>query len=120
MSTRVYLPDETGDVDVDKGGHEVLAVEAVHDASVTRDRVGKILRGNRSSARAFTTGQLEQLELIIFSKCRTTDMLSGWAKPVVRKVWSVDQQWSEGDPWWSAKCRLTKHFKFLDFKFSVS
>lgn len=72
MSTRVYLPDETGDVDVHKGGHEVLAVEAVHDASVTRDRVGKILTGNRSSARAFTTGhRLEQLDLIIFSKCRT-------------------------------------------------
>lgn len=54
---RVFiLPDETGDVDVHKGGHEVLAVEAVHDASVTRDRVGKILTGNRSSFYDWTTG----------------------------------------------------------------
>lgn len=38
------LPDEAGDVDVDEGGHEVLAVEPVHDAAVTRDGVGKILK----------------------------------------------------------------------------
>lgn len=38
------LPDEAGDVDVDEGGHEVLAVEPVHDAAVTRDGVGKILQ----------------------------------------------------------------------------
>lgn len=48
MLTDVLLcgvPDEAGDVDVDKGGHEVLAVESVHDATVTRDGVGKILKG---------------------------------------------------------------------------
>lgn len=55
-SVRGYVPDETGDVDVHEGGHEVLAVEAVHDASVTRDGVGKILRKHRGSARARGTG----------------------------------------------------------------
>lgn len=39
------VPDEAGDVDVDKGGHEVLAVESVHDSTVTRDGVGEILKG---------------------------------------------------------------------------
>lgn len=39
------VPDEAGDVDIDKGGHEVLAVESVHDATVTRDGVGEILKG---------------------------------------------------------------------------
>lgn len=38
------LPDEAGNVDVDESGHEVLAVETVHNAAVTRDGVGKILR----------------------------------------------------------------------------
>lgn len=55
-SARVYLPDEAGDVDVNKGGHEVLTVEPVHDASVTRDGVGKVLKPNRSSTRARMTG----------------------------------------------------------------
>lgn len=40
----VYSPDETSDVDVHKGGHEVLTVKPVHDASMARDRVGKILK----------------------------------------------------------------------------
>jgi len=36
-------PDETVDVDVDEGGHEELAVEPVHDATVARNDVTEIL-----------------------------------------------------------------------------
>lgn len=39
----MHLPDETSNVDINKCGHEVLAVESVHDAAMTRDSVGKIL-----------------------------------------------------------------------------
>lgn len=39
---RVGAPDKAGDVHVDKGGHQVLAVKAIHDASMTRNGVGKI------------------------------------------------------------------------------
>lgn len=39
----MHLPDETCNVDINKCGHEVLAVESVHDAAMTRDSVGKIL-----------------------------------------------------------------------------
>lgn len=44
----VASPDEAGDVDVDKRSHEVLAVESVHDAAVTWDGVGKVLRGRKT------------------------------------------------------------------------
>lgn len=40
---RIGAPDEAGDVNINEGGHEVLAVESVHDASVTWDGVGKVL-----------------------------------------------------------------------------
>ena len=36
------------DVDVDKGGHEELTVESVHDASMARDDVTKVLNLKRS------------------------------------------------------------------------
>lgn len=39
----VGAPDEASDVDIDECGHEVLAVESVHNATMTRDSVGKIL-----------------------------------------------------------------------------
>lgn len=39
----LVLPDEACNVDINKCGHEVLAVESVHDATVTWDSVGKIL-----------------------------------------------------------------------------
>lgn len=51
------LPDEAGDVDVDEGGHEVLAVEPVHDAAVTRDGVGKILKRVKKRGGKFPGGQ---------------------------------------------------------------
>lgn len=38
------LPDEAGNVDVSESCHQVLTVEAVHDAAVARNGVGKILR----------------------------------------------------------------------------
>lgn len=79
-STRVYLPDETGDVDVNEGGHEVLAVEPVHDASVTRDGVGKILKGDRSSRCACTTGSLS--EQLAFP---STLILNALLKPLAKK-----------------------------------
>lgn len=44
-SGAVCLPDEASNVDINKCGHEVLAVESVHNAAVTRDSVGKILKG---------------------------------------------------------------------------
>lgn len=43
--TDVCLPDEAGNVDINKCCHEVLAVESVHYATMTRDSVGKILKG---------------------------------------------------------------------------
>lgn len=44
------LPDEACNVNVNKCGHEILAVESVHDAAVTRDRVGKILKGEKKDS----------------------------------------------------------------------
>lgn len=35
--------DEAGDVDVDEGGHQELAVESVHNATVPRDHVAEVL-----------------------------------------------------------------------------
>lgn len=35
--------DEAGDVHVDEGGHEELAVEPVHDAAVAGDHVAEVL-----------------------------------------------------------------------------
>ena len=35
--------DERGDVDVDESGHQELAVEPVHDPTVTGDQVTKVL-----------------------------------------------------------------------------
>lgn len=43
------LPDEAGNVDIDKCGHYVLAVKSVHNASVTRYGVGKILKEEKTS-----------------------------------------------------------------------
>lgn len=42
------LPDEASNVNIYKCGHEVLAVESVHNAAMTRDSVGKILKGKRT------------------------------------------------------------------------
>lgn len=43
-ATSRLLPDEAGDVDVREGGHQVLAVESIHDAAVSRDGAGKVLQ----------------------------------------------------------------------------
>lgn len=45
--SRAHPPDEAGDVHVDKGGHQVLAVKAIHDPPVARDGVGKVLAEQR-------------------------------------------------------------------------
>lgn len=37
------LPDEAGYVDMREGGHQVLTVEAIHDAAVSWDGAGKVL-----------------------------------------------------------------------------
>lgn len=42
-STSRPAPDKAGDVHIDEGGHQVLAVKAIHDASMTRNGIGKIL-----------------------------------------------------------------------------
>ena len=42
-------PYEAVDVDVDEGGHEELAVEPVHDATVPRNYVSKILNNMKHS-----------------------------------------------------------------------
>lgn len=39
--------DEAVDVDVDEGGHEELAVEPVHDATVAGNDVTEILEWNK-------------------------------------------------------------------------
>ena len=46
---RARRPDEAVDVDVDEGGHEELAVEPVHDATVPRNYVPKILNEMKHS-----------------------------------------------------------------------
>lgn len=43
--------DEAGNVDVDKCGHQELAVESVHDASVSGDHVSEILKSDASMKR---------------------------------------------------------------------
>lgn len=40
----ICLPNEASNVDINKCGHEVLAVKSVHNASVTWDGVCKILK----------------------------------------------------------------------------
>lgn len=42
------LPDEAGYVDVREGGHQVLAVESIHDAAVSGDGAGKVLQQRHS------------------------------------------------------------------------
>lgn len=44
----VRTSDKAGDIDVCEGGHQVLAVEAVHDAAVARDGIGKVFDFKRS------------------------------------------------------------------------
>lgn len=43
------LPNEAGYVDVREGGHQVLTVEAIHDAAVSWDGAGKVLQGGIAS-----------------------------------------------------------------------
>lgn len=43
----LFLPDEAGYVDVCEGGHQVLTVEPVHDAAVSGDGVGEVLKERR-------------------------------------------------------------------------
>lgn len=42
------LPDEAGNVDINKCGHEVLTVKPIHNATMTRDSVGKILKAQKT------------------------------------------------------------------------
>lgn len=44
------LPDEAGYVDVREGGHQVLAVESIHDAAMSGDGAGKVLQRSDSGA----------------------------------------------------------------------
>ena len=39
---RIGRLDEADDVHVDEGGHQILAIEAVHNASVAGDHVAKV------------------------------------------------------------------------------
>lgn len=43
MERYYTIPDKTGDVYIDKGGHQILAVKAIHDTSVARNGIGKVL-----------------------------------------------------------------------------
>lgn len=43
----LFLPDEAGYIDVCEGGHQVLTVEPIHDATVAGDGVGKVLKKRR-------------------------------------------------------------------------
>lgn len=44
----VCLPDEAGNVDINKCCHEVLTVKPIHNATMTRDSVGKILKAQKT------------------------------------------------------------------------
>lgn len=44
------LPNEASNVDINKCGHEVLAVKSVHNASMTWDGVCKILKEDDTMA----------------------------------------------------------------------
>lgn len=48
--TSSVLPNEAGYVDVREGGHQVLTVEAIHDAAVSWDGAGKVLQAEQSRA----------------------------------------------------------------------
>ena len=37
------VPDKTGNVHVDKGSHQILAVKAIHDAAMAGNGIGKVL-----------------------------------------------------------------------------
>lgn len=43
MQRERHVPDKAGDVHIDKGGHQILAIKAIHDASVARNSIGKVL-----------------------------------------------------------------------------
>ena len=49
--------DEAVDVDVDEGGHEELAVEPVHDATVAGNDVTEILEWNKKMMQHFIFSQ---------------------------------------------------------------
>lgn len=55
--TSQLLPDEAGDIDVGEGGHQVLAVESVHDAAVSRDGAGKVLQQSDNGTDVKQTGR---------------------------------------------------------------
>ena len=40
---RIWCSNEARDVDVDEGSHQVLTVEAIHDAPMTWDHVSEVL-----------------------------------------------------------------------------
>lgn len=44
------LPNKAGYVDVCEGGHQVLTVEAIHDAAVSWDGAGKVLQVEQNRA----------------------------------------------------------------------
>lgn len=44
---KLNLPYETGDVDMDESGHQVLTVKAIHDSTMARNSVRKILYGDK-------------------------------------------------------------------------
>lgn len=49
-----FLPDEAGYIDVREGGHQVLTVESIHDATVAGDGAGKVLQ-ERGEQRVITS-----------------------------------------------------------------
>lgn len=82
MVTSRLLPDEAGDVDVREGGHQVLAVESVHDAAMSWDGAGKVLQQSysRTEVRVART-KIKQPQ----KKQNITFILKARLKPLAKK-----------------------------------
>ena len=80
------------DVDVDEGGHEELAVEPVHDATVPRNDVPKILNEMKHSCLIRTTyskaiflHEVRQRDSPNLVDCCLTFILNARLKPLAKK-----------------------------------
>lgn len=84
MTSRL-LPDKAGYVDVREGGHQVLAVESIHDAAVSGDGAGKVLQQSSSTAAVKQTKQAESLAQNETKTRNITFILKARLKPLAKK-----------------------------------
>ena len=82
---RIGSPDKAGNVHVDKGSHQILTIKTVHDATVTRDDVAKVLDFEGSleaTGKKPPNGPMTELNSDKASECNTNGyMITVCGKP---------------------------------------